>query len=154
MITARTTRLVRVPDLQTFRQAAVDLACAGTPFETQDRVVIVPTRAAGAYLLRAIEMRRVVPGGALLLPAFVTRRDLHAKLAERLPAANPPLGDAEREVLMGVACRMTADEGLAPPFRVRPALLAEIVDFYDTLQRHARDTASMRSPDLRVASAR
>ena len=139
MITARTTRLVRVPDLHAFRRAAADLACAGTPFDARDRLVIVPTQAAGAYLVRSIERSRTGAGDALILPDFVTRRALHSTLAERLPVPSMPLADAEREVLMGVACRRADEEGVAPPFRLRPGLVAEILEFYDTLRRHGRD---------------
>src|SRR5688572_24422649 len=46
VITPRTTRLVRVPDLHTFRQAIVELACDGAPLEARDRLIVVPTRAA------------------------------------------------------------------------------------------------------------
>lgn len=137
-VSARTTRLVRVPDLATFRRAAVDLACDGPPFDARDRLVIVPTHAAGAYLRRAIERRRVGPGDALVLPHVITRVELHARLAERLPEHPSPLTDAEREVLMGIACRRAVDAGADPPFRLRPALVAEIVELYDTLHRNLR----------------
>ncbi len=139
MITARTTRLVRVPDLHAFRRAAAELACAGTPFDARDRIVIVPTQAAGAYLVRSIERSRAGTGDALILPDFITRRALHSTLGERLPAPRMPLADAEREVLMGVACRRADEEGVVPPFRLRPGLVAEILEFYDTLRRHGRD---------------
>ena len=46
MITPRTTRLVRVPDLQAFRRAMVGLATGGSPLDARDRLVVVPTRAA------------------------------------------------------------------------------------------------------------
>jgi RecB family exonuclease len=49
------------------------------------------------------------------------------------------LTEAEREVLMGVACRCAEQEGVLPPFRLRPGLVAEILDFYDTVHRHGRD---------------
>ena len=139
MITARTTRLVRVPDLHAFRRAASDLACAGTPFAARDRLVIVPTHAAGAYLVRSIERSHPEAGNALILPDFITRRELHATLADRLPTPGIPLADAEREVLMGVACRRADEDGVRPPFRLRPGLVAEILEFYDTLRRHGRD---------------
>ena len=81
MITPRTTRLVRVPDLHTFRQAIVDLACEGPPLAARDRLVVVPTRAAAAYLLRSIEDRRLIADDSLVLPDIVTP----GELIERLP---------------------------------------------------------------------
>jgi len=132
-VTARTTRLVRVPDLQTFRQALAELACGGTPLDTRNRLVIVPTRAAAAYLTGAIE-RYVDAAGAVVLPDFVTRDELWLRLGERLPSLPLLLRAAEREVLMAVACRAAIDGGAPPPFRLRPALVAEILRFYDTLQ--------------------
>lgn len=139
MITPRTTRLVRVPDLYTFRQATVDLACSGTPFEARNRLVVVPTRAAASYLLRSIERRLPASDGALVLPDLVTPGELAARLGERLPQHTVLLTDTEREVLAGVACRTAIDEGSEPPFRLRAGLIAEIVRFYDTLQRHLKN---------------
>ena len=138
MITPRTTRLVRVPDLQTFRRTVADLACEGSPREVRDRLVIVPTRAAAAHLTASIERRMVDPVSAIVLPDFVTRAELCGRLAERLTDAPALLTGAEREVLMAVACRGAADAGTAPPFRLRPGLIAEIVRFYDTLQLNSR----------------
>ena len=138
MITPRTTRLVRVPDLYTFRQATVDLACSGTPFEARNRLVVVPTRAAAAYLLRSIESRLPASDGALALPDLVTPGELAARLGERLLHHPVLLTDTEREVLAGVACRTAIDEGSAPPFRLRAGLIAEMMRFYDTLQRHLK----------------
>ena len=62
MITPRTTRLVRVPDLRAFRGAVAALACEGSPLEVGDRLVIVPTHAAAAHLLRSIEGRSASSG--------------------------------------------------------------------------------------------
>ena len=139
MISPRTTRLVRVPDLHTFRQAIVDLACGGPPLAARDRLVVVPTRAAAAYLLRAIEERRLAPGDACVLPDFTTRDELIGRLGDRLPGRYLLLTEPEREVLAGVACRMAIEEGNEPPFRLRPGLVAEIVRFYDSLQRNLKD---------------
>ena len=138
MISPRTTRLVRVPDLHTFRQATVDLACGGTPFEARDRLVVVPTRAAAAYLVRSIEGRLLGPDAALVLPDLVTPGELTARLGERLPQPPALLTDTEREVLAGVACRTAIEEGSEPPFRLRAGLIAEIVRFYDALQRNLK----------------
>jgi RecB family exonuclease len=132
VITPRTTRLVRAADLHSFRQALIDLACAGDPVDAGDRIVVVPTRAAAAHLTRAMP---IVP------PAFITRDELVDRLAGRLLRRARLLTAAEREAIAGVACRAAADES-APPFRLRPGLVAEIVHFYDTLRRHLKDVST------------
>lgn len=134
MITARTTRLVRVPDLHTFRNTLADLARGGTPFDVRNRLVVVPTRAAATYLIRSIEHRFLRADDAVVLPDFVTRADLYVRLGERLARQPAVLTEAEREVLMGLACRTALHGGAEPPFRLRPGLIAEIVRFYDALQ--------------------
>ncbi|MBI2828803.1 MAG: PD-(D/E)XK nuclease family protein [Acidobacteria bacterium] len=138
MIAPRATRLVRVPDLHTFRQATVDLACGGTPVEARNRLVVVPTRAAAAYLLQSIESRLLWADHALVLPDLITPGELAARLGERLVQHPVLLTDTEREVLAGQACRTAIEEGSEPPFRLRAGLIAEIVRFYDTLQRHLK----------------
>jgi hypothetical protein len=137
-VTARTTRLVRVADLHAFRKTVAELACGGSPLDARDRLVLVPTRAAGRYLTASIEQRLLGSGSALILPDFVTRSELHTKLAERLAGIPTPLSTTEREVLMGVACRMAGDDEMKPPFRLRPGLIASILEFYDTLQRNLK----------------
>ncbi|MDA1183852.1 MAG: PD-(D/E)XK nuclease family protein [Acidobacteria bacterium] len=134
MITPRTTRLVRVPNLWTFRQTLAELACQGSLFDIRDRLVVVPTRAAAAYLLRSIESRLLRSDAALALPDLVTPGELVARLGERLPQHIGVLTDAEREVIAGVASRTAIAEGQEPPFRLRPGLIAEIVRFYDALR--------------------
>ena len=160
MITPRTTRLVRAADLRSFRSALVALATAGSPLdaargkplEARDRLVVVPTRAASHLLLRSIE-DRMPAGAASLLPDFVTRAELHARLFERIESAPrtgaphereaaPREGSAyttdEREALLAAACRAAIDAGAAPPFRVRPGLIGAMLEFFDTLRRHQK----------------
>ena len=91
MITPREARLVRVATLQTFRDAVITLACAGAPVAARNRLVVVPTRAAAAHLLRAIEDTRVGTGQAAMLPEFVTRAELVQALADRLSPGDVPL---------------------------------------------------------------
>ncbi|MBN4047983.1 PD-(D/E)XK nuclease family protein [bacterium AH-315-O15] len=129
---------MRVPDLHSFRQATVDLACGGTPFEARNRLVVVPSRAAAAYLLGSIEDRLLVPDAALVLPDLITPGELAARFGERLPQHPVLLTDTEREVLAGVACRTAIEEGHEPPFRLRAGLIAEIVRFYDALRRNLK----------------
>ena len=45
------------------------------------------------------------------------------------------LTPAEREVLLGVACRTAQQQGAEPPFQIRPGLIAEILRLYDDLKR-------------------
>lgn len=142
MITPRTTRLVRVPDLRAFRGALASLACEGSPFDIRNRFVVVPTHAAAAHLVRSIENRLPQSATVTVLPDLITRRQLTTTLASRLPIGRPLLTDAEREALLGVACRTASDEGAPPPFRLRPALIAEILRFYDTLRSNQKDVAT------------
>ena len=142
MISPRTTRLVRVPDLHTFRQAIVELACGGAPLEARDRLVVVPTRAAAAYLLHSLEEQYLATRNAVLLPDLVTPGELVSRLSERLSVHRVRLTEPEREVLAGVACRLAIEDGLDPPFRLRPGLIAEIVGFYDALRRNLKDVAT------------
>lgn len=134
MITPRTTRLVRTADLQAFRQAVVALACEGEPLDARDRIVVVPTRAAAAHLVRAIEDEALTADGARLLPDLVIPGELVRTLASRLPQGQPVLAPEQREVLLGVAARVARESGAAPPFRLRPGLIAEMLRFYDALR--------------------
>jgi len=140
VITPRTTRLVRVPDLQAFRRAMVGLATGGSPLDARDRLVVVPTRAAAAQLVRTIEAT-VLDGGrdAVVLPDFATADELVVRLGERLDIRQPVLRDTEREALAMVACRAARDAGYEPPFRLRPGLVAEALRFYDALRRYEKD---------------
>ena len=104
MITPRTTTLVRTANLQAFRAALVTLACDGEPLDARNRVVVVPTRAAAAQLTRTIENQRLAISGAVVLPDLITSSELVSHLAQRLTLDRPVLHDAEREVLLSVAC--------------------------------------------------
>ncbi len=143
MITPRTTQLVRTADLRAFRRALVDLAGTGTPLDARNRIIVVPTRAAAAHLLRTLEDQAfhasACSSGAMLLPDLITPAELVTRLADRLDVGRPVLTDAEREVLLGVACRAARDAGFDPPFRLRPGLIAEILRFYDTLRWNQND---------------
>jgi RecB family exonuclease len=143
--------LLRVAHLRSFRRAVIAAACDGEPMQARDRAVVVPTHAAADQLVRAIERERLANGGAVVLPALITPRELVSHLGERLPlGGKPPLLEVEREVLMGAACRQITASGAAPPFRLRPALVAEMLEFYDALRRHQKDVAAFE----RLALAR
>jgi RecB family exonuclease len=133
-ITARVTRLIRVRDLQAFRDAAISLACDGSPLDARDRLVVVPTRAAAAHLRSGIEARTLGSSRAVIVPDLVTPRELIERLAERLDTRRRMLTGAEREALIGTACRATREAGFEPPFAIRPGLIAEILRFYDELR--------------------
>ena len=120
----------------------IALACEGQPLDARDRLVIVPTRAAASELVRSIERTRLSAGGAVVLPVLATSRELTFAIADRLAPGKPVLSAVEREVLLGVACRCAAGSGNEPPFRLRPALLSEMLEFYDTLRRHQKGVAA------------
>ena len=149
MISPRTTRLVRAADLRSFRTALVALATDGSPLDARDRLVIIPTRAASLHLVRTIE-DRMSARGAVILPDFITRAELHERLFERMespedlaarkapPYAVAPYTNQEREALLAVACRAAIEAGADPPFRVRPGLVAAMLEFFDSLKRHQK----------------
>ncbi len=132
--TPRITRLIRVRDLRAFRDAAITLAGEGAPFDARDRLVVVPTRAAAAHLREGIEAHAFARGHAVIVPDLITPRELDERLAERLDTPRRMLTGAEREALLGSACRATRDAGQKPPFEIRPGLIAEILRFYDELR--------------------
>jgi hypothetical protein len=71
---------VRAADLQSFRSALAALVTDGSPLDARDRLVIVPTRAAAAHLVRSIEdrmweYRRGRSSG------FLTRGELYERLS-------------------------------------------------------------------------
>ena len=136
-ISPRHTRLLRTPTLAAFRDALTELAVGGAPLDVRDRIVVVPTRAAAEQLTRGIEYG--LSESAVLLPDFITARQLVSHLGARLPEMAPQLTDADREALLGVCCRAAAAAGFTPPFRLRPGLIAEILRFYDALRRHEKD---------------
>jgi RecB family exonuclease len=85
--------------------------------------------------MRSIEDRLLPSRGVVVFPDLTTARQLTLTLGERIDAGRRMFSAAEREVLLGVACRAAQHAGVEPPFRLRPALIAEILRFYDELQR-------------------
>jgi hypothetical protein len=113
----------------------VALATVGSPLAARDRIVVVPTRAAASLLLRTIEDAVLDSSTrALVLPDLVTPRELVTRLGERLGRFRPALTPAEREVLLGIACRAAQEQGNEPPFHLRPGLIAEVLRLYDELK--------------------
>lgn len=141
MITPRATRLLRVAELRQFRAVLVRLLTDGSPLDARDRLVIVPTHAA-ASLLRSVLEEGAGGERALIAPDIVTRDELLPRLAARLPSPPPLLSAIEREVLLSAACDRAIDEGVEPPFRLRPGLVAEMLGFYDALRRNLKDVSA------------
>jgi RecB family exonuclease len=150
VITPRTTRLWRVPDLRAMHASIARLTSIGAA--PGSRAVIVPTRGAAEELRRTLEHLRLPAAAAgdaaILLPDVLTRDDLYARLHQRLPDAPPLLSPFEREVMLRRAARDTAEQGRTPPFGsvgssgslgsgewIRPGLVIEILAFYDELRR-------------------
>ena len=134
MITPRRTRLLRAPDLSGFRSHLVELAAGLDPPAAADTFVIVPTRAAAEQLRRTLAARGV-PRAGDPLPHIGTRGDLHDLLASRLDRRPRMLSPFEREALLSAAARDAEEAGVTPPFHVRPALVAEMIDLYDQIRR-------------------
>ncbi len=127
MITPRRTRLVRAPDLRSFRRTVASLSSEAPQDLFRSVAVIVPTRGAAAQIARVVS-------GALLL----TRDDLYVELNGRLAAPARVLTSCDREVLLRSATADAVTAGHAPPFDVRPGLLAEMLRFYDQLRRQGQ----------------
>jgi RecB family exonuclease len=126
VITPRRTRLVRVPDLQTFRRLTVRLALAGGSHAAA-RLVVVPNRSA------ARQLRRIQPDASW--PDLVTRDQFYDRLQSRLDPSPARLTPYAREAAMHAASHAAAASGTEPPFALRPALVAEMLRFYDQLRR-------------------
>ncbi len=142
MITPRRTRLLRVPDLAAFQSTLTELAGVLAPAAARDTFVVVPTHAAAEQLRRTFEDTLLTRDrAALVLPILGTRADWYDELGSRLRALPRMLNAFEREVLLGHVARAIIDNGLAPPFDIRPALVAEMLSLYDLVRRLGRDVA-------------
>ncbi len=75
MITPRTTRRVRVPDLKALHAAIAARACPPDPISARAHAVLVPTRGAAEALRRTLERRflETADARALVLPDVLTR---------------------------------------------------------------------------------
>ncbi len=133
MITPRTTRLVRVPDLHDFRRVIAHLV--REPAAPSSRVVVVPTRGAAQALVRTLDGLGV---GAAVHPILASRDDLYDVLHARLSTPVRRLGAAEREALAQAATREAELAVADLAFRVRPGLVTELVRFYDQLRRQSQ----------------
>jgi RecB family exonuclease len=144
VITPRTTRLLRVPDLQALHETLARLAiepvrAGGGPGDTRSRAILVPTRGAAEELRRTLEHRMLAEGRrALLLPDLLTRADLYDRMQERIPGLPARLSGFDREVIFRRAARETAAAGVEAPFTLRAGLIVELLGFYDELRRRDR----------------
>lgn len=128
MITPRTTRLIRVPDLRTFQRAIVD-RIAIEAVDARSCAVIVPSRTS------AEELRRTAASEIPIL----TRDEFYADLARRLSVV--ALTTLEREVILRRAAVDASVSGAEPPFRLRAGLIVEMLSLYDDLRRRGRSVA-------------
>ena len=146
MITPRTTRLIRVPDLKAMHRAIA--ARAGGRAAARACAIIVPTRGAGQELRRTLENLLLVepglsgsdvpaatPSKAAIFPDLLTRADFYVRVHERLNGLRPLLTDFEREVILRRAAVSAGERGAPAPFRLRAGLVVEILAFYDELRR-------------------
>jgi RecB family exonuclease len=111
------------------------------PEAASDSFVLVPSRAAAEQLRRTLEDELTIVGQALTLPRMAPRADWYSTLAARLAPVPRTLSAVEREVLLAASAREVEVEGLAPPFRLRPGLVAEMLALYDHLHRLGRSVA-------------
>ncbi len=143
MMTARAIRLIRADGLRAMQRAIATRVGGHDPITIRSCAVLLPSRIAGVYLRRTLEdvgLTGDQPGvdRAIVLPELLTREDWYRRLHERLPERRPRLSSLDREVLLGAAAREAVAAGAAPPFRLRPGLLVEMLAFYDGLCRHRR----------------
>ena len=104
--------------------------------------MLVPTRAAGDELRRTLERQLLAADRpALAVPRLATRGDFLLLARQRL--ASPPdlLSPFDREVILRRGAVAAEAAGFAPPFTVRPGLVAEMLALYDALRRHRRTVA-------------
>ena len=130
MITPRRTRLVRVPDLRAFGRSIARLTLEAPPDLFRSAAVVVPTRGAAHQLgLRLSDGTRA---------DIVTRDELYADLNARLASPRRVLTAFDREVVLHSAAMEAIRSGAAPPYDVRPGLVAEMLRFYDQLRRQGQ----------------
>lgn len=135
MITPRETRLLRAPTLRAFQRAIAEaLAGRGAPASAAPVAVLTPTRAATDQLRRTL----AAAGVDVRQAALVTRGEWYEWLRERSGSCPPLLTAVQREVVVGAAAGDALAAGCAPPFRLRPGIVAALLAFYDQLRRHRR----------------
>jgi RecB family exonuclease len=126
-----------------FQEAIVDRIPSG--WDARSTAIVVAGRSGAEELRRTIEERGLssASGGTLMLPDLVTRGELYGRLHEHLRDAPAMLSEFEREVLLRLAAEDASAQGIPPPFRLRPGLIAAILAFYDELRRRGRTVDSL-----------
>ena len=129
MITPRRTELVRVRDLRAFREL---IAVRSSQSPASACAILVPSRSAAWEMARVLRQKGIPP------PRLVTRDQLYDELHGRL--AKPPrrLNLFERDAIAQAAASRAASDGPPLSFRIRPALVAEMIRFYDHLRRQGQ----------------
>jgi RecB family exonuclease len=147
VISPRRTTLIRTPDLAGFRAALATRVGELSVWSARNAFVLVPSAAAAEQLRRTIEDRLLTAErgtaerSAVVLPRLGTRAACYHTLASRLPRIPRLLSSFEREVILTAAARAAEAHGVAPPFRIRPGLIAEMLDLYDHIRRLGRSVA-------------
>jgi RecB family exonuclease len=137
--TPRRIRLTRAADLAAFRTTLTEWILALSPDQARDTCMLVPTRAAAEQLRRTVEGQALrQQRAAVIWPVLATRRELYDELGRRLRSAPRLLSPFAREVLLSASCRAVMDRGLALPYDLRPALVAEMLALYDQVRRLGR----------------
>jgi RecB family exonuclease len=153
--TSRATRLIRVPTLRCAHQVLAALAGNLDLEGAHATLVVVASLAAATQARRTIErlvlgarasalvhaqlgLDPPTPRAILCPPAFVAREGLYAQLHARLPGAPPLVDDFDRDAVMRASAADAIAAGARPPFALRPAIVAEMVAFYDALMRRQR----------------
>jgi hypothetical protein len=156
LVTARSTRLLRVPDPFALQRAIALLSIGLSPDVIRDTAIVVPTTGAAEALRQTLERLSLVErwqpspaeleiaegswpiGHTILLPHIVTRDGLYRLLGMRLTEPVAPLEALARTVLFEQAAAREATRSGEPPFALRPGLVDEMRDFYDALVRNRR----------------
>ncbi|MGE3842290.1 MAG: PD-(D/E)XK nuclease family protein, partial [Vicinamibacterales bacterium] len=136
MSTPRDVSLSRVPHLRAAHQviASLTLDRDSSPIDT---VVLVPSAPAALELRRTLALLRP---HAVMFPELVSTSALTRELHHRLGEGAPPLlSRLQREALLWQASASAIQEGCAPPFEIRPGIIAEALALYDAVRRHQRD---------------
>jgi RecB family exonuclease len=136
--------LTAVPGLRALQRSIARLSAAEDPALARATLVLVSTRASAAELRRTLENLWLLADGpnparaAVVFPDILTRADWYRRLAEQLAPEPRLLSEVEREALLAAAARDAVVQGAAPPFRMRPGLVAEMLRFYDGLRRQQK----------------
>ena len=134
MITPRETRLVRAPTLRAFQRAIAETVARRAGASPESVAVLMPTRAATGLLRRTLD----AAGVDARRTALVTRTEWYEWLRARSMPCPPLLTAVQREVIGRAAAGAARAAGCAPPFRLRPGIVAALLAFYDQLRRHRR----------------